>query len=233
MDVTDLRFYGRAFSDAEASWPDALRARMRREGKAVVMAELSTWEKLRFGWRFAAEHRRMKRVDLSAIRARGMTNAVFLAQQIEYIALFSAFASLRGRDEAVRVLCRVMDATAREALLLCLPEPEKVSEFSDAIAVWRDYLAPVPEAARAAGCHAVALVYDGDDAVQMNITWCVWLELARALGVPEACIPNCYSDELVFPDYFAALGVRYRRTGTLAGGAACCDFRFERLKGGG
>ena len=37
--------------------------------------------------------------------------------------------------------------------------------------------------------------------------------------------------DLYFPEYFAALGIRYRRTGTLAGGAACCDFRFERDRG--
>ena len=228
MDVRDLRFYGRGFSDAEASWPDALKAEMKRKGKAVVLSELGLWEKLRFGWRFAAEHRRMRRVDLSAIRARGMNNEAFLAQQIEYIALFSALASLRGRDEAVRILCRVMDETAREALLLCLPESEEMSEFSDPFAAWRDYLAPAPEAARAAGCQELAVVAEGDVAVQMNVTWCVWLELARTLGVPEACIPNCYSDELVFPAYFEALGMRYRRTTTLATGGACCDFRFER-----
>jgi hypothetical protein len=34
--------------------------------------------------------------------------------------------------------------------------------------------------------------------------------------------------DIAFPEYFAALGIRYRRTGTPALGQRCCDFRLER-----
>ncbi len=230
MDVRDLRFYGRAFSDAEGSWPDALRARLRREGKAVVMARLGFGDKLRFLWRFPATLRRMRRVDLSAIRARGMDNEPFLRQQVEYIALFSTLAELRGLDEAISICKAIMEVdVSKQALALCLPEADRLAAFDDPHAAMRAWLDPVPDAARAAGCHDLEVVDLEPGVFGMNVSWCVWLELARTLGVPDACLPNCYADDLVFPAYFDALGIRYSRSQTLAGGGRCCDFRFERI----
>jgi hypothetical protein len=91
-----------------------------------------------------------------------------------------------------------------------------------------EYMRAMPDASEAGGSHRMEIVEDSGDAFQFDVSWCVWLELARAAGVPEACIPNCHADQLVFPEYFDALGIRYERTQTLACGGTCCDFRFER-----
>lgn len=226
-DVPSLRFYGQAFSDAEGAWPDELRRRLRREGRAVVLRHLSFFQKLRFAFVFMRTWRRMKKVDLSDFHRRGMTNRAFLDQQIEYIALFSALSKILGEEEAVEVCCRIMDETAREALLLCLPEQEKLAAFEDPLAAFTEYLQAAPEPAKAAGCQEMR-IEESPRGVAMKIDWCVWLELARALGAPAACLPNCYSDGLVLPEFFAGLGLRYRRDETLAAGGSCCDFRFER-----
>jgi hypothetical protein len=102
--------------------------------------------------------------------------------------------------------------------------------FPDPLAALGKSLLSMPEPARNAGCHEITVVDGGEDVKGFDISWCVWLELARLMGVPEACAPNCYADDLAYPEYFAALGIRYRRTGTLAKGQRCCDFRFERMK---
>lgn len=231
MTVEKLRNYGVAWSEAERSWPAELKRRMRRDGKAVVMRHLGPMERLRFLWAFLAARRRAARLDLSAVRAKGLADPAFVAQQLEYLALFAGLAEVVGKERAVRILEEVMQATAREALLLCLPDGADLAAFPDPFDAWRAYSRAMPAAARAAGCHAAAVVDEGDDAFRMDVTWCAWLELARAMGVPEGCLPNCYADDLVFPDYFRALGIAYRRTGTLAQGAPRCDFRFAR--GGG
>jgi len=49
------------------------------------------------------------------------------------------------------------------------------------------------------------------------------------MDVPEACLANCYADDLVYPDYFKSLGIKYSREGTLAQGKKCCDIRFEKI----
>lgn len=228
MRVNELRGYGVAFSDLEALWPPALKARMKKVGMAVVLERLSLAERLRFFWAFARARRRAARLDLSDLRARGLNNETFLAQQREYLAMFAALAEVVGSARALEIATALMDATAREPMLLCLPEADAVRALGDPFEVFRAYFRPVPEATRRAGCQDIALRDEGD-VIGFDVTWCVWLELARRMGVPEACLPNCYSDEIAFPKYFQDLGIAYRRAGTLAGGARCCDFRFSRL----
>lgn len=230
MQVSDLRFYGRPFSEAEASWPPDVRARMQRGAKRVIQEHLGFWGSLRFGWHFLRARGKAKRIDLSPFRERGLDNETFIKTQLDYLAFFTALTKVVGSERAVEVAKAVMDRTAREALLLCLPEQERVRECGEPFAVIKDYLRAMPDAACAGGCHRMEIAEDGDDAFQFNVTWCVWLELARAMDVPEACIPNCYSDDLVFPEYFDALGIHYHRTQTLAMGGSHCDFRFEKRK---
>ncbi|NOY24733.1 MAG: L-2-amino-thiazoline-4-carboxylic acid hydrolase [Oligoflexia bacterium] len=234
MKVEDLRNYGVAFSDSESAWPPAVKNTMRRQAKAVLMARLGPWETLRFGIAFLVARRRAARTDLSEIRARGMRNETFLAQQIEYICVFSALARVLDVDRALAIMNAVMDETALEPMLLCLPDPDVVRRFPDALDVFREYYRVAPQAAHRAGCNELVFVeddaQDSQGAFQFKVTRCVWLDLARALAMPQACLPNCYSDDLVFPNYFKALGIRYTRQGTLAQGAECCDFCFERAR---
>jgi hypothetical protein len=232
VEVNELRNYGVAASDAEASWSDELRTKVQRASKDVVFGSLRFTEKLRFVFALAREYRRMRAVDLSALRARGMTNEAFLTQQLQYLATYAALRKVKGQDEALRVLHAVMDATAKEALLSSLPTHEEMRRFADPLEALGQCLLAMPEAASKAGCHQISVVEGGPDAKGFDVHWCVWLELARTVGVPEACGPNCYADDLAYPEYFAALGIQYRRTGTLALGQRCCDFRFERIAKG-
>jgi len=230
MKVSDLRGYNVAFSDAEAAWSPEVKKTLNRKGKAVVMRHLSFAQKCRFVFAFMRAKTQARRLDLSAVRARGLNNEAFIAQQIEYVSLFKALVAVLDRDRAVAICKEIMDETA-EALLLCLPEVDAVRSLGDPMEVFRDYLRVFPDAAHRGGCHGMTIAEDQANAFQFNVEWCVWLELAKALGEPDACIPNCYADDLVFPDYFESLGIQYKRTKTLACGGNCCDFRFERASG--
>jgi hypothetical protein len=227
VNVSDLRGYGAAFSDLESLWSPEMKARMKKDGLKIVMSRLGFFEKFRFGLAFLSHKRRAAALDLSDLQARGMTNQPFLAQQLEYLALYAALEQVTGADRAQEIALALMDATAREPMLACLPDPAQVRALGDPVEVFRDYFLPASEAARRAGCMELHPVQEPDSA-GFDVTWCVWLELARRMGVPDACKPNCYSDNIAFPDYFRALGITYERTGTLAQGCARCDFRFRR-----
>lgn len=230
MKITDLRNYGAAFSQAEATWPPEVKKRMRKAGKGVVMRHVRGLDKLRFAWLFFRAKRRAAHLDLSDLREQGMTDQAFLSQQLEYLAMFSALAELFDSERAVAIMKEVMDEAAHEPLLMCLPDPSNVRAVGDdALSVFHDYIGAMAQASVKAGCNQMEVVdEEGRDAFVLNVTWCVWLELAERMGVPEGCQPNCYSDDLVFPEYFADLGVRYTRTQTLACGGSCCDFGFAR-----
>lgn len=228
MKVSDLRFYGEPFTDAEGSWPADVRKRMKRRSNAVVMRRLGLWRMPGFVWRFARAHKRMRALDLTELRERGLTNQRFIDTQLEYLAFFTALKELVGSEEAVAIAREVMEESAYEPMLLCLPEQDNVRSIGEPFEVMADYMRAMPGAGLKGGSHVMDVSEDSGTAFQFDVKWCVWLELARKAGVPEACIPNCHADDLVFPEYFDALGIEYRRTQTLACGGTCCDFRFEK-----
>ena len=43
------------------------------------------------------------------------------------------------------------------------------------------------------------------------------------INVPEACIPNCYADDLYYPDYFRKFDIKYSRKVTPVRGHNSCD----------
>lgn len=71
---------------------------------------------------------------------------------------------------------------------------------------------------RAAGLHTDV------DSLGFDVTSCRFVELCHALGRPYLAPMFCAADSVRFsePDSLVTL----RRTGTLATGAPCCDFRF-------
>ncbi len=111
-----------------------------------------------------------------------------------------------------------------------MPSADETRRFDDPFKAFKEYSLAGPEAARRAGCHDIEIVEDTADALQLDITYCVWHEIARQLGVEEACLPNCYSDDVVLPGSLEPLGIVFKRTNTLARGGARCDFRYERAK---
>ncbi len=228
MRVEDLRHYGSAFSDAESSWPADLKKRMTKTSKKIVMSKLGFWEGFQLLFRYMKEKRRMLGVDLSEIRARGMNNEPFIRTQLEIAALFSALSQTVGKDRALETMYEVMDATAPEALALCMPSIEDMKTFDDPLQACKDYFAPSPEAAEKAGCQLIEVVEDTEDTFRFDMTYCVWYELAKTFGVPDACLPNCHSDDIFFPGYYESFGLEYSRENTIARGGATCDFKLTR-----
>jgi len=232
MKVSDLRFYGEPFTDAEASWPPDVRKRMKKRANDVVFRRLGIWRMPGFLWRFGRAHKRMKALDLTKFRERGLTNQQFIDTQLEYLSFFTALKELMGIEAAVDISREVMVASAHEPMMLCLPEKENVRSVGDPFEVMAEYMRAMPDAGARGGSHEMQVSEDSATAFQFDVKWCVWLELARTAGVPEACIANCHADDLVFPEYFHELGIRYQRTQTLACGGTCCDFRFEKAPTG-
>ncbi len=227
MDIEKVRGYGLAASDVEGSWDPAMKSKMKKVAFKTIMKQINFLQKIQVLIWFDKEKKRSAKIDLSDLRSRGMTNEAFLKQQLEYISLFSALVKVFDKERALKIMYSVMDVTV-EALLTSLPDKDDVKQFGDPIAFFSKYLAVFPEASKKAGCHDITISEDSKNCVQFDINWCVWLELAERMNIPEACIPNCYADDLVYPEYFESLGIKYIRTGTLAQGAKCCDFRFER-----
>ena len=224
-----MRGYGIAASDAEGSWDSAFKLKLKKVAIKTVMKQITFLQKIQVLIWFYKEKKRAAKLDLSGIRAKGMRNEVFIKQQLEYVSLFSALTKVLNQERALKIMYSVMDVTAVEALLLSLPEIDEVKKFGDSLEFFRKYMVSGMIAANKAGCHEITTTEDSTANIRFNINWCVWFELAKKMDVPEACLANCYADDLVYPHYFKALGIKYSREGTLAQGKKCCDIRFEKI----
>ena len=67
------------------------------------------------------------------------------------------------------------------------------------------------------------IVYDTNDRAEVDILSCPLYDLAKKIGVPEACRTICAMDK-VYMTGFRQIG--YRRTKSVAEGDDCCDYRL-------
>ncbi len=228
--ITSLRHYGRSFADSEprgrAKWRIMWRA------FAVMRREVGLVAVLHVFWRSRVLARRVDRDQLASIRQKGLRDEAFLAARIEETALAAALVERLGVDRATAVYRQVLDAVADDVMRELVPTAEDLNAFDDPFAAFRSYLEAVLDANARAGIHAAELRESTADAFAYDVTYCAYERVAAAFGDPRLCyISSCAGDEVSFPRLCPAIGARFLRQGTLAAGAKCCDFRFERDTG--
>jgi hypothetical protein len=229
MKVDELKSYGLAISDLEGNWSPEFRKKITKTSKKIIMSNLSFFQKFKLLRFYKIEKKRSTKIDLSEIRAKGLTNEIFINQQLEYLAMFSALSKVLDTKKALEIINKVMDATAGEAMLQNTPTIDEIKSFGNNFDTFKKYFAPLPEASKKAGCHDLKIVENTENVFKIEITYCAWLELAKKMNIPEACLPNCYADDYSYPEYYEKLGIKYSRKGTLAKGYKCCDLCFEKI----
>jgi len=229
LDVKDLKNYGVDMATAMASLPPAVREKMEAVSRRLVLKRVGLFRALRLPGLIREEEAKMRDVDLAPFRARGLDNDEFLSQTLSQVAAFAAVARLAGTENAVAIFEEIIREVSRDIWGAQAPTAEDLNSCGgDAAAAFRAYFRATMEANRRAGVLEYEVAEDGDDAVQYDVSSCVFLELAERLGYPEAARHLCLADDLYFPDECRKIGLRFVRTGTLARGDRRCDFRFER-----
>ena len=228
MEITDLKNYGKSWIDALNSLPGEVDRAVRRKSTGIFFRRLGWLNWIPFGISFMKEKKRMSRVDLTAVREKGLSDEGFIKSQIEFAAVFSALSMRMGREKALRTLNEAVEETVCDIFLAAFPAAEDFQKIDDPWSGYKKFLIATMEADREAGCHIAEIVEDTDDAIEMHIRYCAWFEIAKAMGMKDACLANCYGDDVYFPRYSEPNGIKYKRTKTIAGGDPYCDFRFER-----
>ena len=228
MRVEELKNYGRPYSETMVKLPQPVQRRIKKESSNVVRRHLGFLGSLRLLILARREKKRMKGVDLTSVRQKGLTSDLFIEHTINNTALFSALAQITGTEEAVAIYYEIMDKVSNLMNEAMLPSLDELQGMENDFKAFRDYLVAFFRAEKEAGLHDYQVVEDSDRAIALNVTYCAFCEIPRLCGIVEACDPSCYSDEVFFPGYLEPLGVRFVRTKTLARGGDCCDFRFEK-----
>jgi len=228
MRVGELKNYGKPYSETMVKLPQPVQGRIKKESSSVVRKHLGLLGSLRLLILARRERKRLKGVDLTSVRQKGLTSELFIEHTIQNTALFSAMAQITGTEKAVAIYYEIMDKVSNLMNEAILPSLDELQGMGNDFKAFRDYLIAFFRAEKEAGLHDYQVVEDSDRAIALNVTYCAFFEIPRRCGIVEACDPSCYSDEVFFPGYLEPLGVRFVRTKTLARGGDCCDFRFER-----
>jgi len=231
MRVEDLKNYGKGLLNAVPD-PEALK-RQKQTGEVIreeLQRELGHGGYHELMSRMKLEVERMKHHDWSVLRERGLDNYGFITGVVKRMALVKCLADMVGRDRASQMQCRLLEKTIYESMSPSWPSVEDYYECGDFFKAFRQYTRVAMMENERAGLHVVEMVEDSPTALAFNVKYCVWHEVARALGDPYLCYPStCYGDEVTIPKVLGMAGpqYRFRRKSTLAQGAAQCDFRYE------
>ena len=229
MEIENLKNFGKSLSDSSTSMPREQRKEISAISSKIIRNQLGLFNLVRFSISTILETRKMSGIDLKNIRQKGLVNEIFIKSQIRFAAVYSAMSKTVGREKALEILNGIMDDVVPISFQSISPTPEDFKRSGDPWEAWKKYFIAMAEADKNAGCHEYELVEDTENTFQMNCIYCAWYEIPKLLGVKEACLPSCYADEVYLPDALRMIGIEFKRTGTIARGNNCCDFRFERI----
>jgi hypothetical protein len=228
LDVKDLKNYGADVATTLASLPQAIWGKMEALAGRVALKRFGLLKILQLPGLIKEEEAKIRAVDPAAFRARGLDKDELLPRIITQVAAFAAVARLAGTDKAVSVFEEITREVGAELWAAQLPPPDDFKRCGDGFGAFRAYFDAMMAANRRVGVLDYEVVEDGPDAVQYDVTSCVFCELAERLGYRDAARHLCLADDVYFPVAGRELGLCFVRKGTLARGDQCCDFRFER-----
>jgi len=227
MGIKQLRGYGKPLSIFERL-PKAVEKEMKREGMRIMRKNLGLIKTPQLLFLVLRERKRMSAQDLSFVRQKGLTSEKFIEDQVMMAAVFSALSRMVGKEKALEISCEIIESAGPAVLENMMPKPEEFNAMDDPFDAFKQYYTAMMAADKRAGLHDFEVIEDGENAFQLNLTYCAYCEIPKQLGIIEACQPSCYSDGVFFREYCEKLGMRFIRKETLARGNDVCDFRFER-----
>ncbi len=234
MRVEELKNYGKGLLDLVPDTEGLKREeQINKTAREELHKELGLEGAAELMSRVKGEVEHMKSRDWSEVRNRGLTSQKFLSGVIRRIALMKSLADMVGLERASAIQCRLLDKTIYQSMSPFWPTVEDYKACGDFFKAFRDYTRVAMNANVRSGLHGLDWEEDSPRALSFDIKYCVWHEVARALGNPYFCYPStCYGDEITIPTVLGKAGPEYRwkRTGTLAQGATVCDFRYEGLR---
>ena len=203
---------------------------MMRSILGTVKKNLGTVGFLKFLLFFPLETVRLSRRDVSALRRNGLKSEAFLKTQVRHAAFYSAVRKSAGPEKARTVLKDIAEMIATRVFPFIIPRPEDFQQCADPFNAFREWLLASAGAEQRLGTQRFDPAENADDVFQLGYTFCAWHEIPKALGLEGACASTCIAEDLFFRDFCRKLGIGFLRTGTRPGGAARCDFRFDRMK---
>ena len=178
------------------------------------------------------ETQRAGKYDWSRLNEKGISDR-HLKLIIKKIILAKVMAEMSGMEKAAQL----RNNLSQNIVIPVFEEMFAPAEVfvqcgnGDFLPAFKKYYIAMMESMSQKGLEEAEVVEDKEDVFQLNVTYCAWAEVAKAIGNPYYCYySTCYGDEVFFPYLCKKAGFEFVRKGTLAQGLTVCDFRFTRKK---
>jgi hypothetical protein len=178
------------------------------------------------------EIRKAERLDWHRLKEKGISDKHFEGI-IKKMALAKVMAEMMGLEKAAQLRNRLSHSISIPVFEEMFAPAEVFVQCGggDFLPAFKKYYVAMMTTMEEKGLEEAEVAENTEDVFQLNVTYCAWAEVARALGNPHYCYySTCYGDEVFFPDLCTKVGFEFERKGTLAQGAPVCDFRFTRKR---
>lgn len=230
MQVQDLKNYMKSGCELTSSSSKEPEKRTSKAARKIVSKHPGFLGMLRLMFHFAKERRRMLKQDLSSLHEKGMTNERFITKEIERLAFISALSRIFGKEKALQISNEIVKVVAPDVFLHVFPSREDYMKFDDPFDAFREYILAMVEADEKTGFRLGRIAENTNDAIQTDVTYCAFYEIAKLLSMEEACLLHCYAHDAGLEGGSEASEVAFKMTGNLVEGASRCDLRFERVR---
>ncbi len=230
MEICDLKNYNVPMNESMAAIPGGMLKKIERTALGVLKKHFGLVKLLRMFLILKKTEKEFSNQNLASIREKGLSDEAFIKNIIRQSSFFYALTKVAGKEKALELMNEITEKTAWDLMSEIMPSTADFSTFDNPLNAAKEYIHAMMDADKKAGLHESELVYDSDDAFQINVTYCAFAEIPKRLGVMEATLSTCYGDDIFFPKVLEELGLRFVRKGTIARGDDVCDFRVEVIK---
>ncbi len=228
MKTNDLKNYGLPMTDTTINLSMRDNFKVMPRLLKIMKDNLGILNFLRLTMPMLSIKRKMLKQNFSKIKARGFNNNKFIKKQIESAALYVAMREMIGKEASLEIMKKIIEELSKVIFQSVFPTPEDLKRCGDPMNAMKEYFQAMWNTEKAIGSFDHEVIEYSDNIYQINVTYCIYQELGKILGVEE--IDFCYADDAYLPDYCRQFSAEFIRTGTLLRGGYCCDYRFERKK---
>ena len=140
MEVTELKNYGNSYVDLTMSLSKKEKKEIDNISFKVMRDSLGLLKTFRLLISGFFQSQKMKRVNLDPVREKGFSNDVLIKEAVRNAAMFSVLSKMVGKDRALEVFNRVIDATIPIYYQSFSPDPEDILKFDNPWETWKQYI---------------------------------------------------------------------------------------------
>ncbi len=233
MEIRDLKNYGVEmnvmFQKISKNHPKATKE-AKRTALSIIRKRIGVPKMLTLFVNLRKEQKRISRIPFP-VKGPIKNETIEMLQKSfsRKIAMFCALAKVTDKEKAMEIMKEITDATAYLSAMTELPSAEDFYACGDAFIAFKAYILEMFRIGKKAGVHDYVILENTDNCLEFDITYCAIYEYMKQIGPKEACISNCYGDEVLFPKICPTIGAAFSRKCNMAEGCSCCHTKFERL----